>query len=125
MTEAHIPSPVDERAASLSSYEFCVVFSTCPPHEANTLAREIVGARLAACVNVFPTVRSTYIWKDEFCSEEESLLLMKTTYAQLHQLVARVKELHPYEVPEIIALPIVEGQRSYLDWIRETTGNLL
>jgi periplasmic divalent cation tolerance protein len=98
------------------------LFITVPNEEtATTLARSLVEEHLAACVNRVPGVRSTYFWEGRVCVDEELLLVVKTRADLFEPLRARVTELHPYRVPEIIALPIVQGHRDYLDWIDEVT----
>jgi periplasmic divalent cation tolerance protein len=101
---------------------YYVVYVTAPPAEAETLAQVMVEQQVAACVNIIPMVRSIYRWKGEICNDGEALLVIKTTAARLQQLETLVVEHHPYEVPEIIALPIAEGHAPYLRWIDESTG---
>jgi periplasmic divalent cation tolerance protein len=86
--------------------------------EAQAIARTLVENRLAACVTLLP-VRSVYTWKGEIQSDEEWQLLIKTDLAKFPSLEAQIQELHSYEVPEIIALPIVAGSTSYLNWMSE------
>lgn len=88
---------------------------TCDP--ARSLATALVEAGLAACVNQVPGMRSTYRWKGEVVTDEEDLLLVKTTREAFPALEAFVVERHPYEVPEIVALPLVEGHAPYLAWL--------
>jgi periplasmic divalent cation tolerance protein len=95
-----------------------VVLSTCgSAEEAVRLARGIVEKRLAACVNVLPAVRSVYRWKDAIEDEEEVLLVIKTSRALVEELRTEIERLHSYEVPEVIAIPIVEGSERYLAWM--------
>ncbi len=103
-----------------------LVISTAPVDVAAGLARAIVEQRLAACANIVPKVRSIYIWQDNLEDEEEALLFMKTTAAGVEPLTARLKELHPYDVPEIISLKIDEheGNPDYLSWVRDTVVDL-
>jgi len=84
--------------------------------EAEAIATSLVESRLAACVNVLP-IQSVYTWKGEINKEQEWQLLIKTDLAQFPNLEAKIRELHSYEVPEIIALPILAGSHSYLNWI--------
>lgn len=98
-----------------------VVYVTAPPADAESLAQVMVEQRVAACVNIIPMVRSIYGWKGEICNDGEALLVIKTTAARLQQLEALVVEHHPYEVPEVIALPIEAGYQPYLRWIDEST----
>jgi periplasmic divalent cation tolerance protein len=95
-----------------------VVLSTCASEqEAESLARSVVEQRLAACVNVIPRMRSFYRWKGALESAEEWLLLIKSTRERFPRLVAALEKAHSYEVPEIIALPVVDGAANYLNWI--------
>ena len=98
--------------------EFAVVFCTAPAGEAEALARALVDARLAACVNVVD-VQSCFRWEGAVTSGTERLLVVKTQYRLLDPLIERIRELHSYETPEIIAIPIVGGYAPYLDWVRE------
>ena len=98
-----------------------IAFTTCDSVEAaTTLARALVGRRLVACVNVVPGVRSIYRWKGEVHEDAEALLVMKTDAQRLPSLTAAVEELHSYDVPELIALPVASGSQPYLDWIGES-----
>jgi len=90
--------------------------------EAEKIAKDLVEGRLAACVNVVPQVGSWFFWDEKLCREGETLLVAKSSMALWDRLVVRVKELHSYEVPEIIALPIVAGSEDYLRWVRDCLG---
>lgn len=89
--------------------------------QAYGIAKALVEENLAACVNIIPAVRSLYRWKGEICDDPECLLLVKTTRHVFPLLEARVKALHSYEVPEIIAVPVECGFPPYLDWVVENT----
>ncbi|MFK2930395.1 divalent-cation tolerance protein CutA [Dyella agri] len=92
---------------------------TCPDAaSAQRLAETLVGERLAACVNRVAGVLSTYRWQGEVSTDSEELLLIKTTAGRLDALKARLLELHPYELPELIALPVERGHAAYLAWVR-------
>jgi periplasmic divalent cation tolerance protein len=99
-----------------------VVLVTAPPREARRLARALVDRRVAACVNLVPGVRSVYRWKGRVEEARETLLVIKTAASRVPDLLAAVRELHPYDVPEGIALPVVAGLAPYLRWVREETG---
>ena len=102
--------------------EGLVLLSTAPNEdEARSLARALVEAGLAACVNLVPGVRSIYRWEGELCEEGEVLLVIKSTRAQGEALIERLGELHSYECPEAIALPIVAGSAGYLEWLAQNT----
>ena len=95
-----------------------VVLCTCPPEAATAVARAILEQRLAACVNIVPGVRSLYWWKGEVAEDGESLLVIKTPQSRFASLEARLIEIHPYDVPEILSLPVDEGADTYLSWLR-------
>jgi len=99
-----------------------IVFCTCADSEtASRLARALVDERLAACVNAIPGVVSTYRWNDAIHTDNEVLLLIKTTADRLDAMQARLLELHPYEIPEVLAIEAVAGSAPYLAWLdRET-----
>ena len=95
-----------------------VVLSTCASEEeAEKLARELVESRLAACVNIIPRMRSVYRWKGQVESGDESLLLIKSSRPLFDSLRIVLEKAHSYEVPEAIALQIVEGAENYLNWL--------
>lgn len=99
-----------------------VVFVTAPNEEtAATIGRALVEERLAACANLVGPIRSIYRWKDAVEDAAEHLLIIKTQASRYAALEKRVKELHPYEVPEIIAVNIESGSPQYLAWIAEST----
>jgi periplasmic divalent cation tolerance protein len=95
-----------------------VVLNTCAStEEAQKVARALVEKRLAACVNIIPGVRSVYRWKDAIEEEEEVLLFIKTSRVLLDELRGEIERLHSYEVPEVIALSVVDGSERYLTWM--------
>jgi periplasmic divalent cation tolerance protein len=103
--------------------QYILVMVTAPSAEVGQLIVDLLlEKKLAACVNMIPAVKSSYLWQGEGFEDEEVLLLVKTR-AQLFEteLVPAIQGIHPYEVPEIIALPILMGSQSYLDWIGEMT----
>ncbi|MEW6325009.1 MAG: divalent-cation tolerance protein CutA [Nitrospirota bacterium] len=103
-----------------------VVFVTAPSAEsARAIARRLVDAQLAACVNVIGSVESIYRWQGQRCEEPEWLLIIKSRAALFDRLTAEVKAVHSYSVPEVIALPIVAGSEEYLRWLRESTPSPL
>jgi len=101
-----------------------VVLCTSPPERAAELARAVVERRLAACVNIIPGLRSIYRWEGEICDDGESLLVIKTRAELLADLTTALLELHPYDTPEVIALPIQsgEGNPAYLQWLLDESG---
>ena len=97
-----------------------LAWTTCPDEaSAKALAAALVEARLATCVNRVGGVNSTYFWKGRVHEDTEILLIMKTTAARLPELEARLMVLHPYEMPELLAVEIVDGNENYLDWVRK------
>ena len=100
-----------------------VVFITVPSVEiGQKIADALVDQGLAACVNIISPINSIYMWQGKKQSDEETLLIVKTTQGLFSEkLVPVVKEIHPYDVPEIIALPIILGSENYLNWIDEST----
>jgi len=91
--------------------------------EAAAIARELVERRLAACVNVIPGVRSTYRWQGAVQTESEWLLLVKTERDRFDAVRAAIKELHSYDVPEVVMVEIAEGDPAYLAWLAESVGS--
>ena len=103
--------------------ENIVVFITAPDEEmAARIAKALVGETLAACVNIVRGVRSIYSWQGNIEDEAEVLLIAKTKKGLFEKLSRRVKELHSYQTPEIIALPITAGLPEYIDWLNDVTG---
>lgn len=90
------------------------------PAEAKKISDALLKERLVACVNALPGVASRYWWKGKIESGKEILLIAKTTSVRLPNVVKRVKELHSYDVPEILALPATGGNAEYLEWVRES-----
>ncbi len=100
-----------------------LVYCACPDQAtAERIAATLVDERLAACVNLLPGATSLYRWQGQIQRDAETLLMIKTRSAVYRLLETRISELHPYEVPEIIALPIQAGSAHYLNWIVENTG---
>jgi periplasmic divalent cation tolerance protein len=108
----------------MSPNRFILVLTTVPdPETGQAIALDLVGKRLAACVNVLPRGRSYYWWEGKISEEHECLLVIKTREALFEELQEGLKALHPYSLPEVIALPIDRGSQAYLDWLdKETKG---
>ncbi len=97
-----------------------LVFCTCPDEaSADRLAETLVGEHLAACVTRIPGAQSTYFWQGQIQRDAEVLLLIKTTEDRYPALEAHIQALHPYEVPEILAVPILRGLPAYLQWLEK------
>ena len=110
--------PIASRAAGI-----VVVLATCPSQEVGEkLGNALVEERLAACANIIPGLTSIYRWEGKICRDAEVLLLIKTRRMRVPALTRRVKALHPYSVPEVIALPLVGGSASYLSWVHDSTS---
>ena len=100
-----------------------IVFITAPTEEeAAKIAKALVEEKLAACVNIIKGIRSIYRWQGKIEDDPEVLMVVKTREDLFEKLADRVKELHSYEVPEVIAMPITKGSEAYLKWIGEVTG---
>lgn len=99
-----------------------VLITASGEDEAAKISRALVEERLAACVNIIKGIRSIYQWQGKIEDESEVLMMAKTQRHLFLSLSKKVKELHTYTVPEILALPIVEGSAEYLDWLEEVTG---
>lgn len=101
---------------------YCMVITTAPDQEkAEKMAEGILNNRLAACVQM-ADIRSFFLWEGELQKESEVALYIKTTDARYSKLEAYIEEYHPYDVPEIIKLPIIGGLPAYLNWLDSTTG---
>ena len=99
------------------------VITTLPNADAAAeLAKSLVTERLAACANLIPALRSIYKWQGKVQDENEVLVLFKTRQDSYEALKARILELHPYEVPEVLAIPVEQGYAAYLEWLASETG---
>ncbi|MGC1458869.1 MAG: divalent-cation tolerance protein CutA [Steroidobacteraceae bacterium] len=108
---------------AVADHPAILVLCTCPDESvALDIARELVTQGLAACVNRLACVRSIYRWAGRICEESEQLLLIKTTPARYEALEMRLKALHPFETPEIIAIPVMAGSHQYLAWLATATN---
>ena len=102
--------------------DFFVVLCTCPDlATAQQLGHALVEASLVACVNVVPGLRSIYRWKGSVQDDEEVMMILKTTAERLAAAEARLVELHPYDVPEFVALAVADGHHPYLQWVADST----
>jgi periplasmic divalent cation tolerance protein len=101
--------------------DICVILSTVPPDQSGAMAEKLLGSSLVACVNILP-VRSLYRWKGESCDDNEHLLIVKTRHDLANEVIRAIRMMHPYEVPEIIALPVIAGHTPYIDWVYGETG---
>ena len=102
--------------------QYVIVLTTLPlDRDAEALARTLVDEKLAACVNILTPMRSIYAWKGVTEAADERQLLIKTTGDRLREVEARLRELHPYELPEFIVIPIMEGSADYFAWLTEST----
>ena len=102
--------------------EVQIVLSTIDTSEnARLIARMLVTERLAACVSILPPVTSVYRWKDELHEDPEFQLIIKTATDRVDLLLERLRQVHPYEVPEMLVLPVPQGLKAYLDWVRAET----
>ena len=103
--------------------EYVVVLTTLPADiDAAAFARRVIDERLAACVNLLPPMESLYRWEDGIEQETERQVIMKTSRERVVALWERVRDLHPYDVPEFVVLPIIDGNDAYLQWVGESTA---
>lgn len=105
------------------SNELVIFVTSSNRDDAARIAESLVSERLAACVNIVGQVESIYRWEGKVTSDSETLMIIKTTDDRYNDLEKRVKELHSYTVPEVIALRIERGSESYLEWLRDSTAN--
>jgi periplasmic divalent cation tolerance protein len=101
--------------------DYCIVLVTGKEEDSKKIQNALVKEKLAACVNSVPGINSLYTWKGRTESETEVLLIIKTKKSLLDRLITRVRNLHSYGVPEIIALPVIKGNKDYLAWVGEVT----
>ena len=104
-----------------SATHVIVCYCTCPDADsAQRIADALVSESLAACVSRLPGVQSTYRWEGKLVTEQEVLLMIKTTGERFDAMRTRLLTLHPYDVPELIAMPVENGHQAYLDWVRNS-----
>ena len=104
--------------------QYLLILNTCPDKEtAVRVANTLVDKGLAACVNILPGVTSVYHWQGKIESDEEHILLIKSTQNAYVAVESAIREIHPYELPEVIAVPVTEGLSEYLAWIEACTKN--
>lgn len=100
----------------------CLIYCTCPDQEtAKSIAKRLINDRLSACVNILPQLTSVYAWKGNIEEDQEVLLLIKTSEANYAPLDRAIFDAHPYELPEIIAVPVEHGLPGYIDWVVSST----
>lgn len=101
-----------------------VVLVSIPRDEANKLAKSLVENHLAACINVVPKIESYFWWDNKLEHDEEALLIIKTTQQRFDELRAWVVENHPYDLPEVISLPLSDGLSDYIEWVKKETARV-
>jgi periplasmic divalent cation tolerance protein len=94
-----------------------VYITTSSKEESKTIGKKLVEEKLAACVNIISSIESIYLWKGQIEEDNESLLIAKTKSENIDKIIKRVKEIHSYETPAILAIPIIEGSKDYLDYL--------
>lgn len=99
-----------------------VLVTTASQDEAAKIADQVVRSHLAACASTIPTLRSTYWWEGKIITDQESLLLIKTTADKFNSLEETIRKIHSYKVPEIIAIPVSQGYPPYLEWVQQETS---
>jgi len=101
--------------------EVIVLITASSKEEAVNIGRALVDEHLGACVNIIPEVFSLFFWEGKTQDARETLLIVKSRLSLMDKIIARVKSLHSYSVPEVIALPIIAGSQEYLDWLKAST----
>ncbi|HXY62129.1 MAG TPA: divalent-cation tolerance protein CutA [Nitrospirota bacterium] len=101
--------------------EIIVLITVTSKDEAGRIGTALVNEHIAACVNILPQIRSLFFWDGKTQDENEMLMIVKSRLSQLDRIIARVKELHSYTVPEVIAIPIIGGSPEYLHWLKDST----
>jgi periplasmic divalent cation tolerance protein len=99
-----------------------IFITTADKNEAKKIARALVKDRLAACVNIVDAIESVFCWQGKIEKAKEAFLVVKTKKGLLPRIIKLVKSLHSYQVPEIIALPVIAGEKRYLDWLSQSVG---
>jgi len=103
--------------------ELVVLVTTSTSDDAYKIADALVAERLAGCVNIIPAIESVYRWEGKVTRDTETLMIIKTTSERYPEVERRVKELHTYSTPEVVALRIERGSEQYLNWVRDATAN--
>ncbi len=106
------------------SEEIVIFVTTGSEDEAKKIAANLVEGKLVACANIVSSVQSIFHWQGGLCNEGESLMILKSVKTNLNSIITRVKQLHSYDVPEIIAIPIIAGSEEYLNWINAETKSV-
>jgi len=101
--------------------EIIVLITVTSKDEAGRIGTALVNEHIAACVNILPQIRSLFFWDGKTQDENEMLMIVKSRLSQLDRIIARVKELHSYTMPEVIAIPIIGGSPEYLHWLKDST----
>lgn len=102
--------------------EYVTAYTTVPDEKtADVIINGVVATKLVACVNIIPGVKSAYWWKGEVVKDNELVLLMKTRASLVEQLTAKIKEIHPYDVPALTIFPVTGGNPEFLSWIKDST----
>ena len=99
-----------------------VYITTSGEKESKYIGKTLVEEKLSACVNIVPSIESIYLWKGEIEEDNESLLIVKTKAYNIDKIIKRVREIHSYETPAILAIPIIEGSKDYLDYLDSELG---
>lgn len=114
-----MPRSADTPGTSMSTDVRTILLTAPDADTAERLGRTLVEERLAACANVVPGLISVFRWEGEVQREAEVLVIVKTVDARVEEVRARVVDLHPYDVPEVLVLPVLDGHEPYLAWVRE------
>lgn len=99
-----------------------VYITTSGMDESEKIANVLVEEKLAGCTNIIPSIKSIYLWKGDIESDSESIVMAKTRVSNVESIIKRVKEIHSYDIPCILAIPIIEGSKDYLEWLESEIG---
>ncbi len=106
----------------MDNNEISIIFSTAPDEaEASLIAERLIESGSVACCNIIPGIKSIYRWKGEIKKDDECMLIIKTSKSEVGKVIAEIKSLHSYEVPEIISIPVIEGNEDYIQWVKSIT----
>ena len=104
-------------------YKYYIAYTTTDSKSAaKNIARELIKQKIAACCSIINNIESIYFWENQICDDEEYLLMIKTTKSKIDRLKNAISELHNYDTPEILIVPVVAGSEKYLNWIDNTIG---
>lgn len=108
---------------NINNIQYCIIYSTCPNenNSSELISKQLIKLKLAACVTIIDNVTSIYTWENKLEHSNEKLLIIKTKLSLFEAVKEKIIDLHPYTCPEIIAIPIIDGEQMYLNWLNKST----